>query len=416
MRVSDVSNAYTMINCLSGLKSTQNQLSEELTSGKSVENLEDDSSLANSLLNSQVNREKLIQQNTNISLCDNIASAGVDSLGYIDKELDLATSVSEAAQTAASSASTSSSTSDYTTQIDSIIGEVLSMGNTKYGDDYIFAGDASGSSTAPYSYTSPMSDELSSAISTAKAATSSGTTYDTDTATAAASIQTQIDSALAEVNATDSSGNTTYGGTFSYDSTTSSYVFSGTATDATKAICTALDDMTALQSTVSSGGSVGTTISALSTASTTVSSYGKYVYSGSGDGRQIKVSDGVELSPFAGSTGNDAILTSLNNLVALRNAIAGGDTDTIATATENISVAQDAVVDASSDLSTTQSRLSLLSERNSSTYTNLDDAEETSTNASEEETTVKLLAAQQAYSAALQGTSLLLSKSLLDYL
>jgi len=414
MRIADVSSSYTMINGLTDLKYSQNELSQELISGKSVETLEDDSSLAQTLLNSQVTREKLIQQNTNITLCDGIASASIDSLDYIDDELDLATTVSESALSVTEDDSTS--ISDYADKIDDIINEVLSAANTKYGDDYLFAGDASGSSTAPYSYTSPMSDELKSALSTAAAATSDGTTYDTDTATAAAAIQTQIDSALAEVNATDSDGNTTYDGTFSYDSTSGSYVFSGTATDATDAICDSLNDMTALQSAVSSGGSVGTTISDLTTSSETVSDYGKYVYSGSGDGREIQVSDGVELSPFADATTNAAILSTLNALVDLKNAIASADTDAIKTATEAVSVAQDSIVDASSDLSTTQSRLSLLSDRNSSTYTTLDDAEETATNASEEETTVKLLAAQQAYSAALQGTSLLLEQSILDYL
>jgi flagellin-like hook-associated protein FlgL len=54
--------------------------------------------------------------------------------------------------------------------------------------------------------------------------------------------------------------------------------------------------------------------------------------------------------------------------------------------------------------------------RNTDNYTNLNNAEETATNSDENEVTTKLLAAQNAYSAALQCTSTILSKSLLDYM
>jgi flagellin-like hook-associated protein FlgL len=415
MRIADISSSHSMVNSLTNLKSTQNLLSNELITGKRINNLQDNSSLAQKLLNSQVTREKLIQQNNNITLCDNIASASVDSLKYIDDELDLATTVSESAMSV--TASDSDAISAYAGQIDDILNEVLSMANTKYGDDYLFAGDASGASTKPYAYKEPaISEKLTAAIDAAKAATSDGTTFDTNTATAAATIQTQFDEALSSVNAKNADGSFVYGGEFTADSS-GNYTFSGTATPETKAICDSLNSIKTLQSTVSSGGSVGDTITKATSASDKMADFGKYVYNGSsGNGREIKVADGVEMSPFADEEGRAAILDTLNSLVDLRNAIASADKDTISAATEKLSIAQDTVVDATSDISTTQSRLSLIANRNAAQYTNLDDAEEAATNVSEEETTVKLLAAQQAYSAALQGTSLLLGQSLLDYL
>lgn len=415
MRIADVSSSYSMLNSLTNLKSTQNLLSNELITGKKINALQDDSSLAQTLLNSQVTREKLIQQNNNITLCDNIASATVDSLKYIDDELDLATTVSESATSVTQS--DSDAISAYAGQIDDIINEILSMANQKYGDDYLFAGDASGSSTKPYSYKGPAySDKLTAAVDAAKAATSDGKTFDTDTAAAAATIQTQLTSALGDANAKNASGNFVYGGEFATDAE-GKYVFGGTATAETDAICAALNSISTLQSTVASGGSVGDTISNATSAAKAANGYGEFVYSGaSGNGREIKVADGVEMSPFADEDGRKAILDTLNSLVNLRNSIASADKDAISDATEKLSIAQDAIVDSQSEVSTTQSRLDLLAARNAAHYGNLDDAEEMATNASEEETTVKLLAAQQAYSAALQGASLLMGKSLLDYL
>jgi flagellin-like hook-associated protein FlgL len=274
---------------LQSFKKQESDLTTELTSGKAVATLQDDPSLANTVLNSQVDREQLVQQNANASLATNTAQAGIDDLSYINDELDLA-------QTEAESGQTDSSVS---TNIDSIINEVLATANGKYGDDYLFAGSASGSTTAP----------------------------------------------------------------FSYDSTS-----------------------------------------------------GQYVYNGSGDGRQMEVSDGVTVTPFTSDSDNQAIVSALNSLLSLRDAIASSDTDAISTATAALSTAQDTLTDASSSLGTTQSRIDLITTRNSNRYTNLDSAEESATNSDENEVTAKLLAAQNAYSAALQGTSMLLDESLLDYL
>jgi flagellar hook-associated protein 3 FlgL len=293
MRISDASTAYSLINQLQSIKSEQLELESSLVSGKSVDSVSDDPALGGTLLKSQVSREKLIQQNENSTLCDNIAQAGIDTLSYMSDEVDLALEVAESAS------SDTDSASSYASEIDDIISGVLSAANTTYGDDYIFAGSASGSDTEPYSY----------------------------------------------------------------DETT-----------------------------------------------------GQYVYSGSGDGRQIEVSDGVTVTPFTSDSQNQEILNTLNSLLALRDAISSGDTDAISTASESLETAQDGLTEASSDLGTTQARLELLSTRNSNLYTNLDDAEENATNSDENEVTVELLASQNAYSAALQATATLLDETLLDYL
>ncbi len=294
MRISDASTAYSLINQLQSLKSHQATLEEQLVSGKKVTSVADDPTLGGTLLNSQVTRERLIQYNTNSALADNIAQSGVDTLAYMDDELDLALKVAESAQNA-----TTEDTSAYATQIDNIIGGMLSAANTTYNGDYLFAGSASASGTAPFSY-----DETS----------------------------------------------------------------------------------------------------------------GQYVYNGSGEGRQIEVADGVTVSPFTGDEQNQQILSALNSLLALKSSITSGDTEAITAAADTLQSAQDGLTEASSDLGTTQSRLELIGTRNSKLYTNLDNAEESATNSDENEVTVKLLAAQNAYSAALQGTSMLLNTSLLDYM
>jgi flagellar hook-associated protein 3 FlgL len=143
---------------------------------------------------------------------------------------------------------------------------------------------------------------------------------------------------------------------------------------------------------------------------------GKYVYNGSGEGRQIEVASGVTVSPFTSDEQNQQIINALNSLVDLKSAITTGGTDAITAAADSLQSAQDGITEASSDLGTTQSRLDLIGARNAKIYTNLDNADASATNSDENEVTVKLLAAQNAYSASLQGTAMLLRTSLLDYM
>jgi flagellar hook-associated protein 3 FlgL len=293
MRISDVSSAYTLTSALQDFTSEETELTTELTTGKSVDALEDDSSLSYKLLNSQVDRESLVQMNDNADAADNIITAETDTLSTIDDEIDVALEVAESGQTDTS----------YSTEIDSIINEITSLANTQYGGEYLFAGTASGSGTDPYTLT-----------------------YDTD-------------------------GNVT-----------------------------------------------GVT------------------YNGSGDGRSITVADGVTVDPFTSSSDNQNIVDVITSLISLRDAIADGDTETISTASETLSTAQDALTDVSSSLSSTQARIELIQTRNSNDYALLDDAEETATNSDDNEVTTQLLAAQNAYSAALECTSIILDESLLDYL
>jgi flagellar hook-associated protein 3 FlgL len=274
---------------LQSLKSGENKVQTELLTGKKVNTLEDDASLANTLLVSQSDRERLVQYNTNAKLSDNIAEAGVDALGHIGDENALALSIAEDDTVDGAAAAT---------RIDAIIEDVLATANTKYGDDYLFAGSASGSGTAPFTYDSAQ---------------------------------------------------------------------------------------------------------------------GKYVYNGSGDGRSIEVSDGATVSPFASSDDNQAILDSLNSMLSLRNALSGDDDTAKSSAMAALQTADDNVTASQSDLSMVQYRLEILTERNSAKYSLYDTAQDTATKADENESTVKLLAYQNAYTAALQSASKIMSQTLLDY-
>ncbi|HNX04007.1 MAG TPA: hypothetical protein PKI32_00810 [Opitutales bacterium] len=289
MRISDVSTGYSLISQLQKLKASEVDLQKKLVTGKQVDSVADDPALGASLLNSQVEREKLIQQNDNSALASNIAQGGIDALSHISDNIDLAISVAESAQSDGSTVVAS--------EIDNVINSVLSAANTKYGDDYIFGGTASASS--PF---------------------------------------------------------------------------------------------------------------ALDAAS------GRYVYNGSGNGRQMEVADGVTVSPFSSDESNKAILSALNTLLDLKSAIASGDSTAIASAADSLDAGQDDITAASAELGTTQARLELIDTRNAARYSNLDDAEESATNSDENEITVKLLAVQNAYSASLQGSAMLLQKSILDYL
>ena len=289
MRISDVSTSSSLISQLQKYSNKESELSSELTSGKSISSLQDDSSVSNTVLNSQVNRDQMVQYYDNSTSADGIAESSVNALGSVSSEIELALKEAE----------TGTSDTAVASSVDSIINSVLALANENYGDDYLFAGTASGSTTKPYTY----------------------------------------------------------------DSTT-----------------------------------------------------GQYVYNGSGDGRSIAVSSGDSVSPFTTDSDNQAILSTLNNLLSLKTAIASGSSDGIATASEALSSDQTVITSAASELSTTQSRITMIQTSLSNKYTVADDAEETATNADSNTVTASLLTAQNAYSAALQCTQMILSKSLLDYM
>jgi flagellin-like hook-associated protein FlgL len=289
MRISDVSTSSSLIGQLQKYNNKEAELSSELTSGKSIDSLQDDSSVANTVLNSQVDRNQLVQYYDNGTNAENIAKSGVNALGSVSSEIDLAIKVAEAGTSDTAVASS----------VDDIITSVLALGNENYGDDYLFSGTASGSSTKP----------------------------------------------------------------FTYDSTS-----------------------------------------------------GQYVYNGSGDGRSVAVANGDSVTPFASDTDNKAILATLNNLLSLKTSIASGSSTGIATASEALSSDQSVITSAASELSTTQSRITMVQTSLSNKYSVLDDAEETATSADSNSVTASLLTAQNAYSAALQCTQMILSKSLLDYM
>ncbi len=291
MRISDVTSTYTISSRLMNIKSEEAQITEELLTGRKINSLQDDAAVGNSLLLSQAERERLVQYNSNSTLSNSIAQSGIDALKHIGEVNELALSIAE-----------SSTEDDSTTavkNIDSLIEDVLATANTKFGDEYIFAGTASASDTAPFTY-----DEIK----------------------------------------------------------------------------------------------------------------GQYIHNGTAEGRSIEVSDGISVSPFTGSEGTQAILDTLNSLVALRDAVADNDKDEIAAQSAALESADDAVLEASSDLGMVQYRLEIMDTRNAAKYSAYDKAESNATAADENESTVNLLATQNAYSAALQTAAKILDMSLLDYI
>ncbi|MBN1404417.1 MAG: hypothetical protein JW942_08145 [Opitutales bacterium] len=290
MRISDVTSTYTISSRLMNIKSEEAQITEELLTGRKINSLQDDAAVGNSLLLSQAERERLVQYNSNSTLSNSIAQSGIDALKHIGEVNELALSIAE-----------SSTEDDSTTAVknlDSLIEDVLATANTKFGDEYIFAGTASASDTAPF----------------------------------------------------------------------------------------------------------------------TLDATGQYIYNGTAEGRSIEVSDGISVSPFTGSEGTQAILDTLNSLVLLRDAVAANDKDEIATQSAALESADDAVLEASSDLGMVQYRLEIMDTRNAAKYSAYDKAESNATAADENESTVNLLATQNAYSAALQTAAKILDMSLLDYI
>ena len=143
---------------------------------------------------------------------------------------------------------------------------------------------------------------------------------------------------------------------------------------------------------------------------------GAIVYTGTGEGRQFDVSEGVSLSPYASEATNQGILDFLNGLVALRNALGAGDEAALGQVGTALKESEDALLEGESALGMKQFRIEILRSRDAAKYAALDGDEARSTTADQTETIVDLLNTQKAYQASLQSVGRIDDLSLLKFI
>lgn len=142
----------------------------------------------------------------------------------------------------------------------------------------------------------------------------------------------------------------------------------------------------------------------------------RYVYNGNDSGREIAVADGVTISPYTDGDTNQSIADFLNAMLDYSDAVAAGDTAAIQDASNVVQDAEDVLVDGMSNLSMKQFRMETLESSNAAKYSALSD-EVTALRAVDlNEATISMLNIQNAYSAALSTTSMVMDTTILNYI
>lgn len=139
-------------------------------------------------------------------------------------------------------------------------------------------------------------------------------------------------------------------------------------------------------------------------------------YAGNTDDLQIALSDTSSLAPLTSGATNQALGGFMNQLVALRDALEGGDSSALTTVQGGLITSEDALVSAVAENGAVQMRIDVNRDQQTALGDNLNELISKETSADLPQTIVKLNQAQTAYQAALQSAANIMQISLLDYI
>jgi len=139
-------------------------------------------------------------------------------------------------------------------------------------------------------------------------------------------------------------------------------------------------------------------------------------YAGNTDQIKIPLSEGASLAPGSNGTTNNGIVDFITGLVALRDALAGGDPTAVAASRPALDAAEDMFVSSLSEHGAIQLRIEVSKAQQQSRLDELSRLVSVDADADLPSTVVKLNQAATAYEAALASASDILQMSLMDYL
>lgn len=139
-------------------------------------------------------------------------------------------------------------------------------------------------------------------------------------------------------------------------------------------------------------------------------------YDGNTDTATIPLSEVASVSPFSSPATNQAVRDLLNELVALRDALATNDSAGLAAAQTNLINGEDTFVSALANTGAVQVRIEVNRAQQQSRGDSLVSLVASETNADLPDTIVRLNQSQVAYQAALQSAASIMKISLLDYI
>ena len=139
-------------------------------------------------------------------------------------------------------------------------------------------------------------------------------------------------------------------------------------------------------------------------------------YAGDNAQAAIPLSEAASITPSTNGTTNAGLVTFINNLVALRDALNTGNTANVSTAQTGLNTSEDLLVSALADNGGVQTRIEASQAQQAGRQTSVDQLISAETSADLPATIVKLNQTQTAYQAALQSASNIMKLSLLDYI
>ena len=139
-------------------------------------------------------------------------------------------------------------------------------------------------------------------------------------------------------------------------------------------------------------------------------------YGGNAQQTAIPLSDTGSVAPGTDHTTNTGIASFINNLVALRDALASNSSSAVTAAQPNLDTTENMLVTTLADQGAVQTRIEANQTQQQNLTTSLSSLLSSETDADLPSTIVKLTQAQTAYQAALQSTASIMKTSLLDYI
>lgn len=167
MRIASSTVSDNIVRQIQDLGSQQARLQSQVASGQRITNPEDDPAAVSRVINLESERRAIEQFQRNAERALEVSQASYSGLQQIKKLSDRATEIG----TLGAGAVSTDALSAYASEINQLIEQAVQLGNTKFRNDYIYAGTAV--DTAPFAATRDASGEVTGVAYAGNAAQSS---------------------------------------------------------------------------------------------------------------------------------------------------------------------------------------------------------------------------------------------------
>jgi flagellar hook-associated protein 3 FlgL len=157
MRIASSTVSDNIVRQIQNLGSQQARLQSQVASGQRITNPEDDPAAVSRVINLESERRAIEQFQRNADRALEVSQASFSGLQQIKKLSDRATEIG----TLGAGAMSPDSLNAYASEVNQLIEQALQLGNTRFRNDYIFAGTAV--DTPPFAATRNAGGEITSA-------------------------------------------------------------------------------------------------------------------------------------------------------------------------------------------------------------------------------------------------------------